>query len=184
VPMALPSISGCLGVFCFETFLRSACLEWLYQTLAAMQDIWMSLHSIRSRLTSLYNLFMQRSFHDHSGYPRILDVDGLRPSLAHLQGLPEINPAKLLAAMLGDLGVSSFHLIKTMIQFSSLSEHKTSHVVCFNARELLECIFDALLFFSSYLPVGKLFLITSLLNLLFSCLSFFGSSYRSSYPQQ
>jgi hypothetical protein len=35
-----------LGRFCFETFLRSVCLEWLCQTLAAMQDIWVSLHSI------------------------------------------------------------------------------------------------------------------------------------------
>jgi hypothetical protein len=29
--MALPSISGCLGAFRFETF-RSACLGWLCQT--------------------------------------------------------------------------------------------------------------------------------------------------------
>jgi hypothetical protein len=36
--------------FCFEAFLRSACLGWLYQTLAAMQDIWVSLHSIRSKI--------------------------------------------------------------------------------------------------------------------------------------
>jgi hypothetical protein len=47
--------SRVLGCF-FETFLRSTCLEWLCQTLAAMQDIWMSLHSIRSRSTSLLQL--------------------------------------------------------------------------------------------------------------------------------
>jgi hypothetical protein len=35
-------------------------------------------------------------------------------------------------------------------------EHQTSHAVCFNARGLLyECVFDALLFSSSYRPVGK-----------------------------
>jgi hypothetical protein len=35
-------------------------------------------------------------------------------------------------------------------------EHQTSHVVCFNARGLLyECVFDALLFSSSYRPDGK-----------------------------
>jgi hypothetical protein len=45
--MALPSTSRC---FHFETFLRSACLEWLCQTLVAMQDIWVSLHSIRSKI--------------------------------------------------------------------------------------------------------------------------------------
>jgi hypothetical protein len=43
-----------LGRFRFETFLRSACLEWLCQTLAAMQDIWMSLHSICSRSTDFW----------------------------------------------------------------------------------------------------------------------------------
>jgi hypothetical protein len=75
---------------------------------------------------------------------------------ARLQSLLEVGPARLLAAMLGDLGVSTLRLIKTMTQFSSLFEHQTSHVVCFNARGLLyECIFDALLFSSSYRPVGK-----------------------------
>jgi hypothetical protein len=59
--------------------------------------------------------------------------------------------------MLGDLGVSTLRLIKTMIPFFfSFLEHQTSHVVCFNARGLLyECVFDALLFSSSYRPVGK-----------------------------
>jgi hypothetical protein len=37
-----------LGRYRLETFLRSACLGWPCQTLAAMQDIWMSLHSICS----------------------------------------------------------------------------------------------------------------------------------------
>jgi hypothetical protein len=58
--------------------------------------------------------------------------------------------------MLGDLGVSTLRSIKTMTQFSSLFEHQTSHAVCFNARGLLyECVFDTLLFSSSYRPVGK-----------------------------
>jgi hypothetical protein len=35
-------------------------------------------------------------------------------------------------------------------------EHQTSHVVCFNTRGVLyECVFDTLLFSSSYRPVGK-----------------------------
>jgi hypothetical protein len=43
-----------------------------------------------------------------------------------------------------------------MTQFSSLFEHQTSHAVCLNARGLLcECVFDALLFSSSYRPIGK-----------------------------
>jgi hypothetical protein len=58
--------------------------------------------------------------------------------------------------MLGDLGASTLRLIKTMTQFSSLYEHQISHLACFNARGLLyECVFDALLFSSSYRPVGK-----------------------------
>jgi hypothetical protein len=39
---------------------------------------------------------------------------------ALLQGLLEVIPARLLAAMLGDLGVSTLRSIKTMTQFSSL----------------------------------------------------------------
>jgi hypothetical protein len=58
--------------------------------------------------------------------------------------------------MLGDLGVCTLRLIKTMTQFSSLSEHQTSHAICFNARGLLyECVFDTLLFSSSYRFVEK-----------------------------
>jgi hypothetical protein len=58
--------------------------------------------------------------------------------------------------MLGDLGVSTLRSTKTMTQFSSLFKHQTSHAACFNARGLLyECVFDALLFSSSYRPVGK-----------------------------
>jgi hypothetical protein len=46
----------------------------------------------------------------------------LRPlRSACLQGLPEVSPARLLAAMLGDLCVSTLCSIKTMTQFSSLS---------------------------------------------------------------
>jgi hypothetical protein len=41
-------------------------------------------------------------------------------SSARLQGLLEVGPAKLLAAMLGDLGASTLRSIKTMTQFSSL----------------------------------------------------------------
>jgi hypothetical protein len=58
--------------------------------------------------------------------------------------------------MLGDLGASTLCSIKTMTHFSSLFEHQTSHAACFNARGLLyECVYDALLFSSSYRPVGK-----------------------------
>jgi hypothetical protein len=38
---------------------------------------------------------------------------------ARLQGLLEVDPARILVAMLGDLGVSTLRSIKTMTQFSS-----------------------------------------------------------------
>jgi hypothetical protein len=86
-----------------------------------------------------------------TGHPRL--EASLRS--ARLQGLLEVGPVRLLAAMLGDLGVSSLRSIRTMTQFSSF-EHQTNHVVCFNARGLLyKCLFDTLLFSSSYRPVGK-----------------------------
>jgi hypothetical protein len=87
---------------------------------------------------------------------------------ARLQGLLEVGPARLLAAMLGHLGVSTLHSIKTMTQFFFCFEHQTSHAACFNARGLLyECIFDTLLFFRHTDLLGNPFLITSLLDLLF-----------------
>jgi hypothetical protein len=96
---------------------------------------------------------------------------------ARLQGLLEVSPARLLAAMLGDLGVPTLRSIKTMTQFSSLFEHQTSHAVCFNTRGLLyECVFDALLFSSSYRPVGKPVSDHIITRPTFSSLLFFGSS--------
>jgi hypothetical protein len=52
----------------------------------------------------------------------------------------------------------SLHFVRstTWLCFLLFLEHQTSHVVCFNAQGLLyECVFDALLFSSSYQPVGK-----------------------------
>jgi hypothetical protein len=92
-----------------------------------MQDIWMSLdpyvqdqHYFVSFIVD--NLFMRRTFQDHAEYPRILDIVDLKPLRGRhtYKGLLEVGPARLLAAMLGDLGVSTLCLIKTMTQFSSL----------------------------------------------------------------
>jgi hypothetical protein len=53
------------------------------------------------------------------GYWTLLIEASLRS--ARLEGLPEVGPARLLAAMLGDLGVSLYFVrYKTMTQFSSL----------------------------------------------------------------
>jgi hypothetical protein len=166
--MALPSTSGYLGAIHLRPSRGRHASSGSTRLLAAMQDIWVSLHSIRSRSTSFTSFIV--GFED---YRRPLHT--MRPSRsywvssdtghhrleassrsARRQGLPEVSPARLLAAMLGDLGASTLHSIKTMTQFSSLFEHQTSHAACFNARGLLyECVFDALLFSSSYRPVGK-----------------------------
>jgi hypothetical protein len=85
--------------------------------------------------------------------------------------------------MLGDLRVSILRPIKTMTQFSSLFEHQTSHAACFNARGLLyECVFDVLLFSSSYRPVGEPVSHHVITQPTFSSLLFFGSSYWPSCP--
>jgi hypothetical protein len=48
-----------------------------------------------------------------------------------------------------------FHQDHDLI-FLLLLEHQTSHAACFNARGLLyECVFNVLLFSSSYRPDGK-----------------------------
>jgi hypothetical protein len=59
--------------------------------------------------------------------------------------------------MLRDLGVPTLRLIEDhALVFLLFLEHQTSHAAFFNARGLLyECVFDALLFSSSYRPVGK-----------------------------
>jgi hypothetical protein len=66
--------------------------------------------------------FIWCTFQDLARYPRILGIVDLKASSrsACLQGLPEVGPARLLAAMLGNLGVSTLRSIKTMTQFSSL----------------------------------------------------------------
>jgi hypothetical protein len=135
----------------------------------------MSLHSIRSRSTyfcgfvgngsehrnfsydTIDNILMQRVFQDLAGYPRILGIVNLRPLRGRhaYKGLPEVGPARLLAAMLRDLGVSTLRS-RSCLSFLLFLEHQTIHAACFNARGLLyECVFDALLFSSSYRLVGR-----------------------------
>jgi hypothetical protein len=77
--------------------------------------------------------------------------------------------------MLGDLGVSTLRLIKTMTWcFFPFLEHQTKHAACFNAWGLLyECVFDTLLFSSSYRPVGKPFSHHVVTQLTFSSLFLF-----------
>jgi hypothetical protein len=100
------------------------------------------------------------------------------------KGLPEVGPARLLAAMLGDLGVSSLRTINTITQSSSYFEHQTSHAA---ASMLGDYSTSASSTPSCFLHRTNLlensFQITSLLDLLrFLLLFLFGPSYRPSCP--
>jgi hypothetical protein len=67
---------------------------------------------------------------------------------------------------------TSFHQDHDLV-FLLFLEHQISHAVCFNARGLLyECVYDALLFSSSYRPVGK-----SVSHHVVTLLTFFSSSF-------
>jgi hypothetical protein len=100
-----------------------------------MQDIWVSLHSIRSRINRFLASSSTNPRHCNFSYDVINDFFVQRVFIssdtghhqleaflrsAHLQGLPEVGPARLLAAMLRDLSASILRSIKTMTQFSSL----------------------------------------------------------------
>jgi hypothetical protein len=154
-----------------------------------------SLHSIRSRINRFLASSWTNPGHCNFSYEVINDFfvqrvfissdtghHQLEASLrsTRLQGLPEVGPARLLAAMLGDLGASTLRSIKTMTQFSSLFEHRTSHAACFNARGLLyECIFDAPLVFLVIPTCQEICFPSRHFSTYF--LFFFGSSYRPSY---
>jgi hypothetical protein len=103
---------------------------------------------------------------------------------AHLQGLLEVSSARLLVAMLGDMGVSTLHSIQdhdlvffsfwsikpVILPASMLGDYSTSASStpsCFPRRTDL---------------LGNPFLITSLLELIFLLFFLFGPSYRPSCP--
>jgi hypothetical protein len=121
-----------LGRYTLETFLRSACLEWLRQTLCSYARYLnaSTLHTfnrffgsivdqtqtlqlpLRHHQQPLHVMYLSRSYwvSSNTGHRRLMA--SLRS--ARLQGLPEVGPARLLAAMPGDLCVSTLHLIKTV----------------------------------------------------------------------
>jgi hypothetical protein len=95
--MALPSTSRCLGAYVFETSPRSACLEWLYQTLCSyarylgvstLQTFktkgFLASSSIKPKHCNyIYDIigdsFSQGTFQFPAGYPRILGIVDLKP---------------------------------------------------------------------------------------------------------
>jgi hypothetical protein len=184
-----------LGRYRRETLFRSARLEWLCRT-PCNHAGYLGVSTLHTFKINIHFVGFIVDYFNH--YRRPLHLTCLsRPCwvssdtghhqldaslrLAHLQGLLGVGPARLLAAMLGDLGVSILRSIKTMTQFSSRFEHQTSHVVCFNARGLLyECVLNALLFSSLFRPVGKPVSHHVVTRPTFSSLLFFRSSYRPS----
>jgi hypothetical protein len=122
--MVLPSASGCLGTIHLRPSLGRHASGGSARLLATIQDIWVSIHSKRSRsMTSLLTASNHYRRPLHTTYlsrPCWVSSDTrywwFEASLrsAHLQGLLEVSPARLLAAMLGDLGVSTLCSIKTM----------------------------------------------------------------------
>jgi hypothetical protein len=69
-----------LGRFCFETFLRSACLEWLCETPRSYAGYLgvSTLHTFKINITLpsfiVDILFMRCTFQDPAEYPQILDL--------------------------------------------------------------------------------------------------------------
>jgi hypothetical protein len=99
---------------------------------------------------------------------------------ARIQCLPEVGPARLLVAMLGDLGISTLRSIKTMTQFSSLLSIKPAMLPTTMLGDYSTSVSSTPSCFPRRTDLlGNPLLITSLLDLLFL---FFGSSYWPSCP--
>jgi hypothetical protein len=103
--------------------------------------------------------------------------------VTHRQGLLEVDLARLLAAMLGDLGVSTLRFIKTMTQFSSLLSIKLAMLPTSMLGDYSTSASSTPSCFPHHTDLlGNPFLITSLLDLLFLLFFFFGSLYQPSCP--
>jgi hypothetical protein len=183
--MALPSTSRCLGASWFETFLRSACLEWLCQTLCSYAGYLgvSTLHKFKINITLssfiVNNLFMRCTFQRFYWVSSDTGHWWLEASSrsARQQGLLEVGPARLLAAMLGDRGVSTLRSIKTMTWFSSLLSIKPAMPPASMLGDYSTSASSTPSCFPRHTDLlGNPFLITSLLDLLSSSLLFFGSS--------
>jgi hypothetical protein len=120
-----------LGRLWFETFLRSACLEWLCQTPCSHAG-YLGVTTLHTLKTNVVLPALSMIVFNH--YRRLLHATFLSRSCwvssdtrhcwfeassrsARLQGLLEVGPAGLLAAMLGGPGVSTLRSIKTMPLF-------------------------------------------------------------------
>jgi hypothetical protein len=103
---------------------------------------------------------------------------------ARLQGLHEVGPARLLANTLGDLGVFTVHSIKTMTQFSSLfgASNQPCCLLQCSGTTLRVRFRRPLVFLVVPTCWETRFSSRRYSTYFFSSLSFFGTSYRPSYP--
>jgi hypothetical protein len=192
-----------LGRYRHETFLKSACLGWLCQTLCSYAGyldvstlhafiiiIFLRLHhrptpdiatsATTTSTTSSYDAPFN-ILQGILGYWTLLIEASSRS--AHRQGLLEVDLARLLAAMLGDLGVSTLRFIKTMTQFSSLLSIKLAMLPTSMLGDYSTSASSTPSCFPHHTDLlGNPFLITSLLDLLFLLFFFFGSLYQPSCP--
>jgi hypothetical protein len=101
---------------------------------------------------------MWRAFQNPAGYPWILGIVDLRPLWGR-----HAYKASMRSALPDFLQLCSeiwmpLHFVwsRPWLSFLLFFEHQTSHAAYFNAQRLLyESVSDALLFCSSYWPVGK-----------------------------
>jgi hypothetical protein len=199
--MALPSTSGCLVAFDLRPSWGRHASSGSARHLAAMQDIWVSLHSIRSRSTVFWLHRRPNPGHRTSATISLstswfdtplniwLGILGYWMNWGLFEvGTPTRPPrgwpcqTRWTYARRSGCLYTSFDQDHDLV-FLLFLEHQTSHAVYFNARGLLyECVFDTLLFPRRTDLMGNPFLITSSLDLIFLLFFFFGPSYRTSYP--
>jgi hypothetical protein len=74
---------------------------------------------------------------------------------ARLQGLLEVGSTRLLATMLGALGVSTLRLLKMTLFLFSFFSIKLDMLLASMLGDYSTRVSDALLFSQSYRPVGK-----------------------------
>jgi hypothetical protein len=182
--MAQPSASGCLGAYVLRPSLGRHASKWLCQTPCSHAG-YLGVSTLHPTKIDVVSPNSSSTDYQHCNYTSrpcwvLLFKASLRS--ARLQGLPEVDPTRFLAAMLGDLGASTLHSIKTMTQFSSFLSIKPSMM----SASMLRDYSTSVSLMPSCFPrridlLGNPFLITSLLDLLFLLFFFFvGPSYRPS----
>jgi hypothetical protein len=189
--VALPSTSGCLGAFDLRPSWGRHASSGSARLSAAMQDIWMSLDSIRSRSTLFRQLHCWQSLHvTHLSRSCWVSSDtGHRrfeasSRSAHLQRPPWGRPCQTPCCYARRSGClyTLFDQDHDPVFFSFLSIKPAML-----SASMLRDYYTSALSTSSCFPrctdlSGNLFPITSLLDLHFFLFFFFGPSYRPSCP--